>query len=115
MLSMSWRPFCEVVTARLVPGQIIMLPPRSSLRVAARAPAAMDDPLITFVPEFARTTEPFTLASEANNSPTVCWADTGPVAVTTNEALNRICLSAELRGNCDIRGGGIYALSRTRR
>ena len=74
MLNIIWRPFCEVVTARLVLGQICMLPPRSSLSVAVCAPAEIDEPLITLVPESASTTAPLTLASEENNSPTFCCA-----------------------------------------
>src|SRR5271157_2939606 len=102
MLNISWRPFCEVVTARFVPGQIIMLPPRSSLRAAVRAPAAMDEPLNTFVPEFARTTEPLTLASEAKSSPTFCWAGAADAAAAKNAAAMRICVSAVRRDDGDI-------------
>src|SRR5271165_296576 len=86
MLNMSWRPFCEVVTARLVLGQISMLPPRSSLRVAACSPAEIDEPLMTLVPELASTTAPFTLASEAKSSPTFCCAPDGRATATDRQA-----------------------------
>src|SRR5271157_4016336 len=107
MLNMSWRPFCEVVTARFVPGQIIMVPPRSSFRVAVWAPAAMEDPLITLVPEFASTTPPLTLASEANSSPTFCWARAAPAS---SAAVRTSRVSAWQRGNCDVGSGGVGIL-----
>src|SRR5215472_18997439 len=56
---------------RLALGQSRISPPRSRRNVATDLPAATCEPLTTFIPAPARSAGPWTVVSEANNSPTV--------------------------------------------
>jgi hypothetical protein len=67
------RPFGEAATDTPVFGQTLTSPPRRSFNTAAASPAVTDDPLCICVPPLANSTDPRTLASEANISPiTAC-------------------------------------------
>src|SRR6266581_3709710 len=74
MPSMRSRPLWEELMVTRVPGQIRTSPPRLRRKLAGTCPAATEEPLRTWVPAPARITEPRTVASEANSSPTGAWA-----------------------------------------
>src|SRR3954451_1998973 len=79
-LRLSINPLLRAaaVTFTLVPGQTRTSPPRSSRKLAAVRPAVTAEPLETRVPPAAMITDPLTVASVANTSPTDplldCWA-----------------------------------------
>src|SRR5215470_3307390 len=64
-------------------GQSRTSPPRSRRSVATDLPAATCDPLITLIPVPARSAGPWTVVSEANNSPTV-WGDCAAAEVISS-------------------------------
>src|SRR6266545_4457765 len=84
MPSIKSRPLCDEVSDTVVFEQMRTSPPRVSRNDAVVSPAFTDDPLITLVPPAASSTDPFTLASEASNSPIGACARAGAHVANTN-------------------------------